>query len=115
MSELRTYKIETDRVFATGQSNVMEGEKIDVEQIVKVTHIAGTFENCATTEYIELGYYNGHDYVELKKAAPLVAGYLVHWDGEIYLREGHYIYAKCSDVANGEKMKLRAEGKYELW
>jgi len=115
MSETKVYETEKDRVFATGHSNYLESDSLRTGQILEVTHIAGTFENLATTEYVELGYWNGHAYVQLYKGKPAVTGDYIFWDGAIYLREGQYIYAYCADVANGEKMKLRANGVWIKW
>jgi len=113
MSETKPHQFERDSTFLTGQPQYLTGQKVKPGQILKLTHLAGTFENCATTEYIELGYYNGHEYVPIKKDKPAVAGDLIHWDGEVYLRENQYYYVYCADVANGELMKLRANGKWE--
>jgi len=115
MSEAKIYEVEKDRVFATGKSTYIEADSLETGQMLSVTHIAGTFENLATTEYVELGYWNGHAYVPLYKGKPDVASDYIFWDGEIYLREGQYIYAKLADVANGEKMKLRANGIWVKW
>jgi hypothetical protein len=115
MDETKIFETEKDKLYATGQSVYLEDKRLDTAQLLRVTHIAGSFENCATSEYVELGYYNGHAYVQLKKAAPTVAGDLIHWDGEVYLREGQYIYAYFKDVADGEKMKLRANGEWIRW
>lgn len=113
MSETKIYQLEKDKVFKTGESTYLEGARVKTGEVLHVTHIAGTFENCATTEYVVLGYWNGHAYVELKKGKPAVAGDMVHWDGEVWLREQQYVYAYFAAVANDEKMRLRAQGKYE--
>lgn len=115
MSEPKVYELEKDRVFATGKSVYLESDALETGQMLEVTHIAGTFENLATTEYVELGYWNGHAYVPLYKGKPDVASDFIFWDGSIYLREGQYIYSKLADVANGEKMKLRANGIWVKW
>ena len=115
MSEPKVFEVEKDVAFATGKSVYLEADRLETGQMLKVTHIAGSFENCATTEYVEVGYWNGHAYVQLKKGAPAVAGDLVHWDGEVYLREGQYIYAYLKDVASGEVMKLKANGLWIKW
>jgi hypothetical protein len=115
MDETKIFETEKDSVFATGQSVYLEDDKLETAQLLNVTHIAGTFENIAVTEYVELGYYNGHAYIPLHKDKPAVIGDYVFWDGSIYLREGQYIYAKLADVANGEKMKLRANGAWVRW
>jgi len=115
MDETKIFETEKDKLYATGQSVCLEDKRLDTAQILKVTHISGTFENCAHTEYVTLGYWNGHAYVPLKKDVPPEAGDYVHWDGEIYLREGQYIYAYFKDVADGEKMKLRANGEWIRW
>lgn len=107
------YQLEKDKVFKTGKSSYLKDARVKTGEILRVTHIAGTFENCATTEYVQLGYWNGHAYVELKKAKPAVAGDYVHWNGNVWLREQQYVYAYFKDVENNEKMKLRGEGKYE--
>jgi hypothetical protein len=115
MSEPKVYETEVDRVFATGQSTYIASDSLETGQMLEVTHIAGTFENLATSEYVELGYWNGHAYVPLYKGKPDVASDYIFWDGSIFLREGQYIYAKLADVANGEKMKLRANGVWVAW
>jgi len=115
MSEPKVYETEIDKLFATGQSFFLAADTLKTGQMLEVTHIAGTFENLATTEYVELGYWNGHAYVPLYKGKPAVIGDYIYWDGSIYLREGQYIYAKLADVADGEKMKLRASGIWVKW
>lgn len=111
--EVKPYQEELDLAFSTGHSEYLDGAKVKPGRILKVTHIAGSFANIATTEYVQLGYYNGHAYVELKKDKPAVASDFVHWDGEVYLREDQYIFAYFADVADGEIMKLRAQGRWE--
>ena len=115
MSEPKVYETEIDRVFATGNSIYITSDTLNTGQMIEVTHIAGTFENLATTEYVELGYWNGHAYVPLYKGKPAVISDYIFWDGSIYLREGQYIYAKLADVADGEKMKLRASVLWVKW
>ena len=110
MSEVKVFTDEQEVQYATGKSAYLEGERLKPGQVVKLTHLSAKFQNIATTEYVEVGYWNGHSYVELKKAAPAVIGYFVHWDGEIYLREEQYIYAYLADVADGEKMTLKGLG-----
>jgi len=112
MSNIRTFRDEKEVYYETGKSKYLEGTRIKPGQVVKLTHLAATFQNAATTEYVELGYWNGHGYVELKKAAPAVAGYFIHWDGEVYLREEQYIYAYFADVSDGELMTLRGLGRW---
>ena len=113
MSTVKPYQLEKDVVYATGKSKYLEGDKVKAGKILRVTHIAGTFENLATTEYVAIGYWNGHAYIEIKKDNPEVASDFVHWDGNLWLREGQYVYAYFADVANAEKMRLRAEGRWE--
>jgi len=114
MSETRKpYQEEKDLVYVTGKSKYLEGEKVPIGKVLRVSHISGQFENCATSEYVELGYYNGHAYVPLKKDVPAVAGDPVHWNNNVWLREEQYPYAYFTNVANGEKMKLRVEGRWE--
>jgi len=48
-----------------------------------------------------------------KKDVPAVAGDPVHWNNNVWLREEQYPYAYFTNVANGEKMKLRVEGRWE--
>ena len=115
MEEPKVYETEVDKVFATGGSTYLAADTLETGQMLEVTHIAGTFENLATTEYVELGYWNGHAYVPLYKGKPAVTSDYIFWDGSIYLREGQYIYAKLADVADGEKMKLRANGLWVKW
>ena len=113
MSETKPYQDEKDIKYAAGVSKYVEGKKVKEGQVLHVTHISGTFENIATTEYIEMGYWNGHAYIPVYKATPSVIGDPVHWNGDIWLREQQYIYIYCADVASGEVMKLRAEGRWE--
>ena len=110
---VKAYQVEEDLAYATGKSKYLEGDHVEAGEVVRVTHIGGTFQNVATTEYVVLGYHNGHAYVELHKAAPAVAGDYVHWKGNVWLREGQYVYAYFADVADGELMRLRAEGRWE--
>ena len=112
MSEVRIFRDEQEVYYATGKSKYLEGVRVKPNQVVRLTHLAAKFQNVATTEYIEVGYWNGHAYTELKKAAPAVAGYFIHWDGEVYLREDQYIYAYFADVADGELMTLRGLGQW---
>jgi len=113
MTEIKVHQFEKDLAFATGHDNYIIGQRVKTGQVLKITHIAGGFDELATTEYAVLGYYNGHAYIPLKKGAPTVTGDLIHWDGEIWLREQQYVYAFLTDVANGEVMRLRVLGKYE--
>jgi len=115
MSDTKPHQFEKDFVYTTGLSKYFEGYRVKTGEVLHITHIAATFENLATTEYAVLGYYNGHAYVELYKGTPAVTSDFVHWNGDVWLREGQYVYAYFADVANGEKMKLRAEGEYECW
>ena len=110
MSEIKQFVDEREVYYATGKSLYLEGTRVKPGKVVKLTHVAATFQNIATTEYVQLGYWNGHSYVELKRDKPAVAGYFVHWDGEIYLREEQYIFAYLADVANGELITLRGLG-----
>jgi len=113
MSETKPHQFEKDFKYATGQPLYLYGQKLKPRQVLKLTYLAGTFQNCATTEYIELGYFNGHEHVPIKKAKPDVAGDLVIWTGEVYLRDNQYYYVYTADVADGEVVKLRANGKWE--
>jgi hypothetical protein len=113
MANYKPYQEEKDVKYTTGKSKYLHGEKVEPNKVLRVSHISGQFENCQTTEYIELGYYNGHAYVPLKKVTPAVAGDPVHWNNNVWLREGQFVYIYCADVANGEKIKLRAEGRWE--
>jgi len=113
MTETKPHQFEKDFVYVTGLSKYLEGKKVRTGEVLHITHIAGTFENLATSEFVELGYYNGHGYVPLHKDNPENTSDYVHWNGDIWLREGQYIYAYFADVADGEKMKLRAEGEYK--
>ena len=112
MSETKVHQFEKDLAFATGLDNHIIGQRVKTNQVLRITHISGTFDNIATTEYVVLGFWNGHAYIELAKDKPAVTGDIVHWDGEIILREQQYIYAYLADVANGEVMRLRAYGEY---
>ena len=113
ISECKVYQLEKDFTFATGKSTKIEGEKVPAGKVLRITHIMGDFGACKTSEYIELGYYNGHAYIPLKKAAPAIADTPVHWDGNVWLREEQFVYADMPDVANGELMKIRADGHWE--
>jgi len=113
MTGTRPHQFEKDLIWRTGDSKYLEGKRVKTSEVLHITHISGTFENLATTEFVELGYWNGHAYVPIHKDNPENTSDYVHWNGDIWLREGQYIYAYFADVANGEKMKLRAEGKYE--
>lgn len=113
MSETKIYQLEKDRVFKTGESNYLKGDRVKTGEILRVTNIGGTFEGLATTEYVELGFWNGHAYVPVKKGKPAEASDFINWTGNLWLREQQYVYAYFKDVDNDEKMKLRAEGKYE--
>ena len=113
MAETKVHQFEKDLAFATGQSKYIIGQRVKTGQVLKITHISGGFDNLATTEFVELGYWNGHAYIPLKKDNPENTGDLIHWDGEVYLREQQYVYAYLADIANGEVMRLRALGKYE--
>jgi hypothetical protein len=115
MSETKIFETEKDKEFVAGQSHYLEMRRLETGQILEVTHLAGTFANIATTEYVELGYWNGHAYIPLHKDKPAVTGDYVFWDGSIYLREGQYLYAYFADVADTEKMKLRANGVWVKW
>lgn len=112
MSETKVHQFEKDFTFATGNDNHIFGQRVKTGQVLRITHISGGFTNIATTEYVELGFYDGHSYKPLHKDKPAVTGDLIHWDGEILLREQQYVYAYLADVANGEVMKLRAYGEY---
>jgi len=113
MAARKPYQLEKDLVYDTGKSKYLEGEKVQIGKVLRLSHISGQFENCTTGEYVEIGYWNGHAYVPLKKAAPGVAGDPVHWHNPLWIREEQYVYVYFADVANGEKMKLRAEGRWE--
>lgn len=112
MSEIKVYQDEKDVKFATGKPAYAFGDKVKPGQVLRVTQLSGTFDNVATTEYIELGFWNGHAYVQLYKGAPAVAGDWVHYKCHVYLREEQYVYAYCADVADGAVMKLRAHGRF---
>lgn len=112
MSKVKPYQLEKDFVYQAGETRYLTGEKVETGKVLRVTHISGTFENAATTEHIQLGYYNGHAYIELKKAKPAVTGDFVHWNGNCWLREQQFVYAYFADVSAGEKMKLRAQGRW---
>jgi len=113
MSECKPHQFEKDFTMATGVDNHLKGTRVKTGQILHITHLAGMFDNCATTEYVVLGYFNGHSYTELYKGKSAVASDYVHWNGDVWLREEQYVYAYFADVANGEVMRLRAEGRWE--
>jgi hypothetical protein len=113
VTETKVHQFEKDLTFKTGDDNHITGQRVKTGQTLHITHIAGGFDQLATTEYVVLGYWNGHGYVPLKKDKPAATGDLIHWDGDVWLREQQYVYAYMADVANGEVMRLRAHGKYE--
>lgn len=113
MNEVKPYQSEKDRVFATGKSVFIEDDKVETGKILRVTHISGTFFGIANSEYVGLGYWNGHTYVPLHNAKPTTANGWVHWNGNLWLREGQHVYAYLVNVADGEKMKLRVHGRWE--
>lgn len=110
--EPNIYDDEAQRVYVTGQEKYLYGKPVKPAEVVRVTHIAGAFVNCATTEYIVIGYHNGAKFIELYKAKPAVTSDWVHWNGNLWLREGQRVAVYCADVANGELMKLKAHGKF---
>lgn len=113
MSEVKVHQFEKDMTYVTGDSKYIAGKRVETGRVLKITHIAAGFDQLGTTEFAELGFWNGHAYIPLKKDNPENAGDLIHWDGEIWLREQQYIYAYLADIGNGEVMRLRAQGKYE--
>jgi hypothetical protein len=112
MTETKVHQFEKDFTFATGNDNHIFGQRVKTGQVLRITHIAAGFTNIATTEFAELGFWDGHAYKPLATVAPAKTGGLAHWDGEILLREQQYVYAYLADVADGEVMKLRAYGQY---
>src|SRR3972149_9309801 len=110
MSKVKVYQDEVDVLYGAGISKYVEGLKVGLSQTLHVTHVSGRFDNVATTEYVEIGYWNGHAYIPVYKALPAVTGDPIHWNGDLWLRENQYIYVYCADVASGEVMRLRAEG-----
>lgn len=112
MSQVKSYQEEKAVKYSASLGNRVHGEKVKTGKTLRVTHMSGKFDNVQTTEYIELGYYNGHAYVPLKKDKPAVAGDPVHWNGNVWLREGQYVYAYFADVAADEVMRLNAEGRW---
>jgi len=112
MSETIVHQFEKDVVFRTGDDGYIRGKRLKTGEVLRLTQLSASFENLATTEYVELGYWNGHAYIPLETKAPAKTSGFGHWIGEVYLREGQYYYAYFSDVANGEKMKLRANGEW---
>lgn len=113
MREVKPYQVEKDKVFATGESKYLKGDKLRAGEVVWLRHISGSFENIGTSEQVELGYWNGHAFVPLFTGSPAKTGGFVHRNINIWLREQQYVYAYFADVANGEKMKLRANGRFE--
>jgi len=81
--------------------------------VLKLTHLAAGFDELGTAEYVVLGYYDGSSYIPLKKGNPSEIGDLIHWDGEVWLREEQYYYAYIVNIGNNEVMRLRALGKWE--
>lgn len=113
MSKEKLYQDEANLKFVTGKPAFVNGRRLREGERILVTKISGAFENCATSEYISLGYWDGHQYVEIKKDTPSVAGGFVHWNGKLRIREDQYLQVYCQDVANGELMRLRANGVWE--
>lgn len=113
MSKTKLFQDEANLKFGTGKPTYVNGRRLKEGERVIVTEITGGFENCKTSEYVSLGYWNGHAFQEVYKAAPAVAGDLVHWTGKLRLREDQYLQAYCPDVADGELMKLRGNGYFE--
>jgi len=113
LSEVKPYYNEKDLPYATGKSKYLEDDKVETGKVLRVTYITGSFENVATTEYVELGLWNGHAYVPLKRDKPTETSGAVALTCEIWLSEGQCIYAYFPDVADGEKMKLRVMGRWE--
>ena len=109
----KPYQSEKDLVYVTGKSTYLHDDKVETGKLLRVTYISGMFENLATTEYVQLGYFNGHAYIPLHKDKPAVASDPINWNGDIWLREEQFIYAYFADVANGEKMKLQVAGHWE--
>lgn len=109
----KPYQLEKDRVFATGHSVYLKGEKVPTGKVLRVTHISGYHENVKNDQVVEVGYYNGHSYRALRQAPPESDEIPLNWDGNVWLREGQYIYTKLATVADGERMELRAEGHWE--
>jgi hypothetical protein len=112
VSETKVHQFEKDLAFATGLENHIIGQRVKTGKVLRITHISASFDNIATTEYVVLGFWNGHSFIPLAKDKPPQTSDFVHWDGEILLREQQYIYAYLADVANGEVMRLRAYGEY---
>jgi hypothetical protein len=112
MSETKVHQFEKDLPFKTGDDTHIFGQRVKTGQVLLITHISANFDNIATTEYVELGYYNGHAYVPLYKGEPPTTGDFVHWDGSVWLREQQYVYAYLPNVADGEVMRLRTQGEY---
>ncbi len=106
----RTFQDEKAVVYSTGKSVYLHSDKVPEGRTLHVLHVSASFENCATTEYIELGYWNGHAYVSVKLAKPAVASEPIRWLGDIRLKEGQFVYSKNTNVFNGEKMELWVEG-----
>ncbi len=113
MSCVKPYQEEKDELYDSGHGNYLKGIVLKTGEKLHVTQISGTFVNCATTEYVEMGYHNGHAYVPLHKDKPANTSDFVHWKGDLFLREGQCVYVYLADVASGERMKLRAEGRWE--
>lgn len=113
MSQVKIYQEEKDVAKTASIGKYVEGEKVRAGKVLHVTHMSGSFDNVAATEYVELGYWNGHAYIPIKKGLPAVASDHVMWDGDLWLREEQRVYVYCADVATGEVMRLRANGRFE--
>jgi len=109
---MRLYKEYKKHKYASGETKYIYGKKVEEGQLVKLHRISGTFENVATTEYIELGVYDGAKHIEIAKKQPDGVGYLVHESGTYYMGEGDQVYVYCADVADGEEITLIANGVY---
>jgi hypothetical protein len=112
VTETRVHQFEKDLAFRTGDDGYVRGKLLRAGEVLELTHLSGSFENIATSEYIEFGYWNGHAYVPIETVAPKKTSGYANWDGIVFLRENQYYYIYCADVANGEKMKLRANGQW---
>lgn len=113
MSKVKVYQDEKSRPYSASYGNYVKGTVVRDGQTLFVSHMAGSFKNIGSTEYVELGYWNGHAYVPIKKDKPANTDDFVFWNGKLWLREGQCVYAYFADAADGELMKLRAEGRWE--
>jgi len=118
MTETKPHQFEKTFTYEAGADKHFTAYKVRVGEVLKITHIMAGHNDLSDTQYAELGYWNGHAYKPLHYGKPPISGGadhggMVHWNGEVWLREGQYIYAYFPDIAGEETVQLQAEGKFE--